>query len=110
MSSTAVTPSDVWCSITGGEHSPRYEPRSSGGTPGWSLVRPRTCASYRTVSCHGIRGRRSSPQSNHGFTTTDLDVYGAESTSESGPRAGCQRMVPDIANAYGSSSNFEGCC
>ena len=40
MSSTAVTPSEVRCSMTAGCASPAYVPRSSSGTAGCCIVRP----------------------------------------------------------------------
>ncbi len=67
-----------------------------------------------TVSWYGVRGGRSSPQSKYGFTTTDVIVCGAESMSlrlSGDPKrypytSSPQRIEPETALAYGSSSSF----
>ena len=59
-------------------------------------------------SCHGVAGRRSAPQSNHGLTTTDRGTSGAESVVESGDTESPQRTDPDTARAYGSNNNLDG--
>ena len=80
-SSTAVTPMDLMCWMTSGAVRPRKVPRSSSGTAGWRMVRPRTCASYSTVCSHGVCGGRSSPQVNAGSMTRHFGMNGALSRS-----------------------------
>ena len=45
------------------------------------MVKPRTWTSYTTVSCHGVPGGRSLPQSKYGLTTTERGTKGALSAS-----------------------------
>ena len=95
---------------------PAYVPRTSGSSPGCRMVKPFTWTSYTTVSCHGVPGGRSFPQSKYGFTTTERGTKGALSalfgfSGSAGPwpyTAGSQRTWPSIALAYGSSSSLAG--
>src|SRR5437660_453957 len=45
------------------------------------MVKPLTWTSYTTVSCHGVPGGRSFPQSKYGFTTTERGTNAALSAS-----------------------------
>ncbi len=52
-------------------------PRNGAGTSGCSLVKPRTCASYRIVRSHGTSGGVSRPQVKAGSITRHFGMNGA---------------------------------